>query len=68
MIDIEALPEVELQGEVAYISPVTSKPDGVLLFEDDDEPSEYEIRIDVNIPERSGIRSGMSCISNIIIN
>jgi len=67
MIDIEALPEVRLEGEVAYISPITSESDGVLLFEDEDDPKEYKVRINFNIQKGLPIKAGMSATAEIVI-
>jgi hypothetical protein len=67
MISIDALPETKLEGEVVFISPVASDPDGVLLFEDDDEPKKYDVIIEVDIPAGTGIRSGMSTTFTITV-
>ena len=66
MISVDALPETELEGRIIFISPVAREP-GVVLFEDEDEEKEYEVKIDFNIPENSPIRTGMSATAEIIV-
>jgi len=66
MISVDAIPGTMLEGLVTFISPVAREP-GVVLFEDDDEEKEYEVKIDFNIPENSPIRDGMSATAEIIV-
>ncbi|MFC2039111.1 HlyD family secretion protein [Chloroflexota bacterium] len=67
LISFDALPDEKFEGRVSYLSPVASDPDGVLLFESDDEPEKFEVKIDFNAPGGSGIRSGMSSTVEIIV-
>jgi len=66
MISVDAMPETKLEGRVTFISPVAREP-GAVLFEDEDEEKEYEVKIDFNIPENSPIRAGMSATAEIIV-
>jgi len=66
MISVDAMPGTKLEGLVTFISPVAREP-GVVLFEDEDEEKEYEVKIDFNIPENSPIRAGMSATAEIIV-
>ncbi len=66
MISVDAMPGTMLEGRVTFISPVAREP-GVVLFEDEDEEKEYEVKIDFNIPENSPIRAGMSATAEIIV-
>jgi len=60
------MPGLELEGRVTFISPVAREP-GVVLFEDEDEEKDYEVKIEFNIPENSPIRAGLSAIAKIIV-
>jgi len=66
MISVDAMPGTKLEGLVTFISPVAREP-GAVLFEDEDEEKEYEVKIDFNIPENSPIRAGMSATAEIIV-
>ena len=66
IISVDALPGTKLEGWVTFISPVAREP-GVVLFEDEDEEKEYEVKIDFDIPENSPIRAGMSATAEIIV-
>ncbi|MFC1971435.1 HlyD family secretion protein [Chloroflexota bacterium] len=66
MISIDAMPGTTLDGLVTFISPVAREP-GAVLFEDEDEEKEYEVKIDFNTPENSAIRAGMSATVEIIV-
>jgi multidrug resistance efflux pump len=66
MISVDAMPGMKLEGRVTFISPVTREP-GVVLFEDDDEEKDYEVKIDFDNPENSPIRAGMSATAEIIV-
>jgi multidrug efflux pump subunit AcrA (membrane-fusion protein) len=67
IIGVDALPGTRLEGRVTHISPVAREPVGVVLFEDEDEAKEYEVRIDFGIPANSPIRVGMSATAEIIV-
>jgi len=66
MISVDAMPGAMLEGRVTFISPVAREP-GVVLFEDEDEEKEYEVKIDFDIPENSPIRVGMNATAEIIV-
>jgi len=66
IISIDAIPEAKLEGRVTFISPVAREP-GAVLFEDEDEVKEYEVKIDFNVPENSPIRDGMSATAEILV-
>ncbi|MFC2044385.1 HlyD family secretion protein [Chloroflexota bacterium] len=66
IISVDAMPEMKLEGLVTFISPVAREP-GAVLFEDEDEEKEYEVKIDFAIPEDLPIRAGMSAIAEIIV-
>jgi HlyD family secretion protein len=66
LINIDAIPEVKLEGQVTFISPVAREP-GAVLFEDEDEEKDYEVKIDFDISENSPIRAGMSATAEIIV-
>ncbi|MFC1900774.1 HlyD family secretion protein [Chloroflexota bacterium] len=66
-IILDALPETKLDGQITFISPVDSEPEGVLLFESDDEVKKYEVKIDFDVPGGLQIRSGMSATVEIIV-
>ena len=58
IIDVDALPGVEFEGEVLTISPVAKEEAGVIL---------YEVKIGFNVPEDSGLKVGMSAETDIVI-
>ncbi|MFC1993144.1 HlyD family secretion protein [Chloroflexota bacterium] len=66
MISVDAIPGAKLEGRVTFISPVAREP-GVVLFEDDDEEKEYEVKIYFDILGNSPIRAGMSATAEIIV-
>ena len=59
IIEVDALPDVELEGEVASISLLSKETGGVVL---------YEVKIDFAAPEGSGLRVGMSATVDIVID
>jgi HlyD family secretion protein len=59
IISLDALPELELEGKVTYISPLPTVEAGV---------TEYNVKIGFDVPEGSGIRVGMSAAADIIID
>jgi len=59
IISLDALPELELEGKVTYISPLPTVEAGV---------TEYSVKIGFDVPEGSGIRVGMSATADIIID
>ena len=58
IIDVDALPGVEFEGEVLTVSPVAKEEAGVIL---------YEVKIGFNVPEGSGLKVGMSAETDIVI-
>jgi len=58
VIDVDALPGVELEGEVKSVSPLASEESGLVL---------YKIKISFEAPEGSGLRAGMSATADIVI-
>ena len=67
MVSIDAMPGMELEGRVTFVSPVAREPVGVLLFEDEDEEKNYEIKINFDIQENLPIRAGMSATAEIVV-
>ena len=59
IIDIDALPALQLEGRVISISPPSTKLAGVVL---------YEVTIGFAVPGGSGLRAGMSVDADIISN
>ncbi|MFC1967675.1 HlyD family secretion protein [Chloroflexota bacterium] len=66
MISVDAMPGTSLEGRVTFISPVARDP-GAVLFEDEDEEKDYEVKIDFDIPNNSPIKAGMSATAEIIV-
>ena len=66
MISVDAMPGTILEGRVTFISPV-ARESGAVLFEDEDEEKEYEVKIDFDIPGNSLIKSGMNATAEIIV-
>jgi len=58
IIEVDALPDVEFEGEVTFISSLAEEEAGVVL---------YEVKIDFAVPEGSGLRVGMSATADIIL-
>jgi len=58
IIDVDALPDIEFEGEVLTISPVAKEEAGVIL---------YEVKVGFNVPGGSGLRVGMSAEADIVI-
>jgi len=59
IIEVDALPDVELEGEVTFISPLAREESGLVL---------YEVKISLAVPEGSGLRAGMSAAADIVID
>ncbi|MFC2011167.1 HlyD family secretion protein [Chloroflexota bacterium] len=66
IISIDAVPETKLEGRVTFISPVAREL-GVVLFEDENEEKEYEVKVDFDIPGNLPILAGMSATAEIIV-
>jgi len=58
IIDVDALPDVEFEGEVFTISTVAKEEAGIIL---------YEVKIGFAVPEGLGLRVGMSAEADIVI-
>jgi multidrug efflux pump subunit AcrA (membrane-fusion protein) len=58
IIELDALPDLLLEGEVTSISLLATEESGLVL---------YEATIGLDVPEDSGIRAGMTAASDIII-
>jgi len=59
IIEVDALPALQLEGGVTFISSLAEEEAGVVL---------YEVKIDFAVPEGSGLRVGMSATADIIID
>ena len=59
VIEVDALPELQLEGEVAYINPVSIEESDVVL---------YEVTIDFDVPQGSGLKSGMSATAELVVD
>jgi RND family efflux transporter MFP subunit len=59
IISVDALPDIELEGEVASISPVSTEESGIVM---------YEVTVGFDIPQGSALKSGMSAGADIIVN
>ncbi len=59
IIEVDALPDLPVEGEVTFISSLAEEEAGVVL---------YEVKIDFAVPEGSGLRVGMSATVDIVID
>ncbi len=59
IIEVDALPALQLEGKVTSISPLGKEESGVVV---------YEVKISFAVPEGLGIRAGMSTEADIVIN
>ncbi len=59
IIEVDALPDLPLEGEVAFISSLAKEEAGVVL---------YEVTIGFGVAEGSGLRVGMSATADIVID
>lgn len=59
IIEVDALPALQLEGEVTYISPLATEEAGVII---------YEVTIGFDVPEGSGLKAGMSAEADIVID
>ncbi|UCC90502.1 MAG: efflux RND transporter periplasmic adaptor subunit, partial [Dehalococcoidia bacterium] len=59
IISVDALPDVQLEGNVTSISPLPTVEAGVVL---------YNVKIGFDVPQGSGLKVGMSATADIIIN
>lgn len=58
VIELDALPNLLLDGEVTSVSMLATEESGLVL---------YEVTIGLDVPEDSGIRAGMTAAADIII-
>ncbi len=58
IIDVDALPDLRLEGEVVSISTLSIQMSGLVL---------YEVTIGFNVPSDSGLKIGMSATADIIL-
>jgi len=59
IIEVDALPALQLEGMVTYINPVSIEESGVIL---------YEVTISFDVSASSGLRSGMSATAEIVMD
>ena len=59
IIEVDALPDVQLEGRIISISPLPTVEAGVVL---------YNVKIGFDVPEGSGLKVGMSATADIITN
>ena len=59
IIEVDALPALQLDGEVISISLLPEVEEGVVL---------YEVKIGFDVPQGSGLRAGMSATADIVID
>lgn len=58
IIEVDALPDLQLEGKVTFISPVAKEEAGVVL---------YEVTIGFDVHQGSGLKAGMSAEADIVI-
>lgn len=58
VIEVDALPDLQIEGEVTYINPVSIEESGVIL---------YEVTVGFDVPPNSGLKSGMSATAEAIV-
>jgi RND family efflux transporter MFP subunit len=59
IISIDALPGVELEGEVTFIPPMSREEPGLVL---------YDVKIGFDVPQGFELRGGMSATADIVID
>ncbi len=59
VIQVDALPELELEGRVSSISPMPREEAGVVF---------YSVKIGFDVPPASGLRVGMSATADIVLS
>jgi multidrug efflux pump subunit AcrA (membrane-fusion protein) len=57
VISVDALPDLQLEGKVTSISPLSTEKSGVIL---------YKVKVGFDVLENSGLKSGMSATADII--
>ena len=59
VIEVDALPALQVEGKVISISPLSTEEGGVVV---------YEVKIGVDVPEGSDLKVGMSATADIIVH
>ena len=59
IIEVDALPTLQLEGKVTYINPVSTEESDVVL---------YEVTVGFDVPLGFGLKSGMSATAEAIID
>ena len=59
VIEVDALPELELEGRVSSISPLPREEAGVVF---------YSVKIGFDVPPASGLRGGMSATADVVLS
>jgi HlyD family secretion protein len=59
IIEVDALPDLQLEGKVTYINPVSIEEAGVVL---------YEVTVGLDVPPGSGLMGGMSATADIVLD
>jgi len=59
IIEVDALPDLQLEGRVISIYPLSIEEAGLIL---------YKVKIGFDVPEYSGLKAGMSATADIIIS
>ncbi|MFC1979602.1 efflux RND transporter periplasmic adaptor subunit [Chloroflexota bacterium] len=58
VISVDALPDLQLNGKVTSISPLSTEESGLIL---------YKVKIGFDVPEGLGLKSGMSAGADVVI-
>jgi len=59
IIEVDALPDLPIEGKVSFISLLPTVEAGVIV---------YNVTVDFDVPERVGLRAGMSATADIVID
>jgi HlyD family secretion protein len=59
IISVDALPDLQLEGEVTSVSPVATEESGLMV---------YKIKVGFDAPEGSELKAGMSATADIVIS
>ena len=59
LLEIDAIPDMEFQGTVSYVSPLSMLEAGLVL---------YRVKIEFTVPPEVGIRAGMTATANILVD
>ncbi len=58
IIEVDALPDLELEGEVSFISQLPKEEGGVIV---------YEVKVRFDVGDGSGLKDGMSASTDIVV-